>query len=262
MKRLINYEKFVNENIQLVQTQSAQPQTQSAQVQLDKDKKIQNKVNRIIDYTVIRPGTIKDKVSECIKEAIENGYYGIVVNPDLVDYAVYEIEDNDLKIISTLDFPDGKMKSSEKLNEAIKILSDGADEIDMVIDLDYFKKAYENDDEELKKSSYISLEEDIKEIANECHKNGAILKVIIESGELSLEELEDMCGIVANANADFVQTSTGLKEVGAELSKVKEMRRLLPDYIKIKAAGGIRSLEDANKFYPLVDRIGTSSILK
>jgi len=250
MKILNNYEKFINENVQV------------AQPKLNQDDIIKNKVNKIIDYTVIRPGTIKDKVKECIDEAIQNGYYGIVVAPELVDFASYEVEDSGLKIISTLDFPDGSMKSSEKLNETIKIISDGADEIDMVIDLDYFKKAYAQEDQELKESSYISLEDEIKDIANECHKNGVMLKVVIESGILSLEELTDICKIVVNGNADFVQTSTGLKEVGAELEKVKEMRRLLPDYIKIKAAGGIRSLEDANKFYQYVDRIGTSSILK
>jgi len=254
MKKLFNYNQFVNENIQV-----AQKQTQTAQ---SKDTVVQNKVNKIIDYTVIRPGTIKDKVKECIDEAIENGYYGIVVNPDFVDFAVYEVEDSGLKVISTLDFPNGDMKSSEKINETIKIISDGADEIDMVINIDNFKKAYSQEDEELKNSSYISIENEIKDVANECHKNGVLLKVIIESGELSLEELDDMCHIVENGNADFVQTSTGMKEVGAELSKVKEIRRLLPDYIKIKAAGGIRSIEDANSFYPFVDRIGTSSILK
>jgi len=250
MKILNNYQDFLKENVQDVQ------------VQLNKDNIVTDKVNKIIDYTVIRPGTIKDKVKECINEALENGYYGIVVNPDLVDFAAYEVEDDALKIISTLDFPSGEMKDTEKLNEAIKIISDGADEIDMVINIDNFKKAYTQEDEELKKSSYISMENNIKEIADECHKNGVILKIVIESGLLSLEELKDMCNIVANGNADFVQTSTGLKEVGAELSKVKEIRRLLPDYIKIKAAGGIRSLEEANQFYSLVDRIGTSSILK
>ena len=250
MKILKDYNQFLNEDVQ------------STQVQVDKDSAIGNKVNKIIDYTVIRPGTIKDKVKECIDEAIENGYHSIVVNPDLVDYAVYEIEDSDLKVISTLDFPDGDMRDTEKLNETIKIISDGADEIDMVINIDNFKKAYEQQDEELKKSSYLSMENNIQEIANECHKNGVLLKVVVESGLLSLEELKDICEIVTNGNADFIQTSTGMKDVGAEISKVKEMRRLLPDYIKIKAAGGIRSLEEANEFYPYVDRIGTSSILK
>jgi len=250
MKLLNNYQKFVNENIQVNQTQ------------INKEKLISNKINKIIDYTIIRPGTIKDGVKKYIDESLLNGFYGIVINPELIDYASYEIEDESLKIISTLDFPNGDMKNVEKLNETIKIISDGADEIDMVINIKDFKKSYSQEDEEIKKSAYISMENEIKEISNECHKNGVILKVIIETGILSLEELKDICGIVSNANVDFVQTSTGMKEVGAELSKVKELRRLLPDYIKIKAAGGIRSLEEANQFYPYVDRIGTSSILK
>lgn len=254
MRNLNRYTDFIKENAQQAQ--------QDAQVQLSHDVIIQNKVNKIIDYTIIKPGTIKDKVKECINEALANNYYGIVVEPDLVDYTSYEIEDQDLKVISTLDFPDGNMKNTERLNEAIKIISDGADEIDMVIDINGFKKTYTQEDEELKKSSYISIEDDIKNVANECHKNGVILKVVIETGLLSFDELKDICNIVANGGADFVQTSTGMKEVGAELDKVQEMRRLLPDFIKIKAAGGVRSLEEANKFYPFVDRIGTSSILK
>lgn len=250
MKILNGYQNFLKEN------------AQAAQIQLSQDVIIQNKVNKIIDYTVIRPGTTKDKVKECIDEAIANGFYSVVVNPELVDYAAYEIEDQDLKVISTLDFPDGKMRDVEKLNEAIKIISDGADEIDMVIDIEEFKKVYTQEDVDLKKASYITIEDNIKEISNECHKSGVLLKVVIETGILSLEELKDISAILASGNVDFVQTSTGLKEVGAELAKVKELRRLLPDYIKIKAAGGIRSLEDANMFYPFVDRLGTSSLLK
>ena len=254
MKKVNTFNQFIAENIQQVQAQT--------QVQLNKDDIILNKVNKIIDYTVIKPGTIKEKVKESIIEAIEFGYYGVVVEPELVDFCNFEIEDANLKTISTLDFPSGEMKTTEKLNETIKIISDDADEIDMAIDIKEFKKAYLNDDIETKNSSYLKIENEIKEISDECHKSGVLLKVVIESGLLSLEELKDICNIVANANVDFIQTSTGMKEIGAELSKVKEMRRLLPDYIKIKAAGGIRSIKDANAFYPFVDRIGTSVVLK
>lgn len=264
MKNLYKYIDFIKENVQQKeeQVETIVDTTKTQKVQIDENEKLRKKLNKIIDYTVIKPGTIKENIKESIDKAIEEGFYGICVSPEFVDYASYEIEDNELKTISTLGFPGDDMKDSEKLNEVIRIISDGADEIDMVIDIDYFKKAYEQDDEDMKNSSYMSLEKGIKKIADECHKNGVILKVVVESGLLSLEELKDICHIISNANADYIQTSTGMKEVGAELSKVKEMRRLLPDYIKIKAAGGIRSIEDANKFYPYVDRIGTSVILK
>lgn len=248
MKIIKNYTNFINENNQ--------------QVEIAQDSAISNKINKIIDYTIIKSDTIKDKVKEAIEEAINKKYYGIVVMPDLVDFAKFELKEHDIKVISTLDFPNGNMKRIEKLNECIKIISNGADEIDMCINIKEFQKAYNQDDEELKTSSYISIEKDIKEIANECHRNGVILKVIVESGSLTLEELKDICTIVVNGNVDFIQTSSGTGEIGAELSKIKEMRRLLPDSVKIKAAGGIRNLKDANEFYTFVDRIGTSITLK
>lgn len=250
---------------QVQQTQELQPIQQSQMddsVDLDLNKTTVNKVNKIIDYTLIKKGLIKENVKQIVEEAIENNFYAICVNPDFVDYVVYELEDSDIKVVSTLDFPEGKMSLSDKMTELVKVISDGADEIDLSIDITEFKDAYINEDEELKESSYLIIEKDIKKIADECHKNGVVLKVIVESGILSFDELEDLCGILSNANIDFVQTSSGMKEVGAELDKIKEIRRLLPDYIKIKASGGIRTIEEANKFYPYVDRIGTSSILK
>jgi len=243
---------------------SIQSPIQDEYTEIKKDSNIVelDKINKIIDYTSIRPDLIKENVKQIVNDAIENNFYGIVVNPEFVDYVVYEIEDNDIKVISTLDFPNGKMNSSERINEVIKIISDGADEIDLSIDIDDFKKGYISDDDDVKSSTYLSIEKDIKKIADECHKNGVILKVIIESGVLSFGELKDICQIVSKSNADYIQTSSGIKDVGAEIDKIKEIRRLIPEHIKIKASGGIRTLEQANKFYPYVDRIGTSSILK
>lgn len=270
MKLIRTYNNFINEDIQtqgLVQDIPVQePQVQQEQpqeeIKLDTNSIVSDKVNKIVDYTAIKPGLLKENIKQLVKEAVDNGVYGICVKPEFVDYVVYELEDNDVKVISTLDFPEGKMNINEKMTELIKILSDGADEVDLSIDIDEFKEVYKKEDEEDKLTDYKTIENDIKKISDECHKNGVVLKVIIESGILSFEELKDICRILSDANVDFVQTSSGTKEIGAELDKIQEIRRLLPDYIKIKAAGGIRTLEQANKFYPYVDRIGTSVILK
>ena len=283
MKIINNYNEFINEaavqdqlftepqpqtDVQPSTELSTEPSTENPiQDDLTAIKKDSNvisldKINKIIDYTAIRPDLIKENVKDVVNDAIENDFYAIVVNPEFVDYVVYEIEDNDIKVISTIDFPEGKMNSTERLNEVVKVISDGADEIDLSIDIEDFKKGYSNDNDDIKSSTYLSIEKDIKKIADECHKNGVVLKVIVESGILSFGELKDICQIVAKSNVDYVQTSSGTKEIGAELDKIKEIRRILPEHVKICAAGGIRSLEEANKFYPYVDRIGTSQILK
>jgi deoxyribose-phosphate aldolase len=204
---------------------------------------------------------IKENIKAIVDEAVLNNFYGVCVNPEFVDYVVYELEDNPIKVISTLDFPDGKSPQSERMVECIKIISDGVDEIDLSIDIEEFKKSYLEEDD-TKHSDYTNIINDIKEIADECHKKGVVLKVIIETCLLSFDELKDICYILSKSNVDFAQTSSGTKGDGVDLEKIKEIRRLLPDHIKIKASGGIRTIEKANTLYPYVDRIGTSVILK
>jgi deoxyribose-phosphate aldolase len=170
-------------------------------------------------------------------------------------------EEDNIKIIAVVDFPDGLMKYEKKLSDVIDAISNGVEEIDLTINVEEIKEIYKNENDEEKEKEYNVIVEDLKTIADECHKNGVILKLIIETGILSLTELIDVCNIVYKAGIDFIQTSTGMKGNGAELSKLKELRRLLPEYVKIKASGGIRTIEDAKKMLPYVDRIGTSVIL-
>ena len=244
MKNVNSYEKFLNE---------VQAQTQSLQL---------SKFAKMIDFSYIREDATKDNLNEIIKTATDNHFYGIVVNPEFTDYMAYDLDGTDVKVVTTLDYPNGDSKDVDKISMAIEAISDGTDEIDMVLWWQGIKDAYAEEDEDSKQSILSAVEKDVRGIANECHKNGIILKVIIESGMLTLEELVIACQISANAGADYVQTSTGTQGVGAELSKVKEMRRVLPDWVKIKVAGGIRTLDQCNQYYPYVDRIGTSVIPK
>ena len=246
MKKVNSYTEFVNE---------AQSQIQTPNLQLSKFAKM-------IDFSYIRDDATKEELNQIIEMAKSNHFYGVVVNPEFTDYLAYDLDGTDVKTITTLDFPDGDSSDVDKLSKAIEAISDGTDEIDMVMWYQGVQDAYKEDDEDTKQSMLDKVENDVRAIANECHKNAIVLKVIIESGILTLEELVVACQIAANAGADYVQTSTGTKGVGAELTKVKEMRRVLPDYVKLKVAGGIRTLEQCNMYYPYVDRIGTSIIPK
>lgn len=258
MKNIHTYNDFVKEN-QNIQNQVQQPVQQLVQNQVSPNL---SKFANMIDFTYIRNDATKDNLDEIIEITKANNFYGIVVNTDLTDYLAYELEGTEIKTITTLDYPDGDSNTSDKLTTVIESISDGTDEVNMVMFYQGVKDAYVEEDEETKKSLLDSVENDIREIANECHKNGIVLKVIIESGLLNLEETVIACQIAANAGADYVQTSTGTKDVGAEFKKVKEMRRVLPDHVKICVAGGIRTLEQCNTYYPYVDRIATSVVPK
>lgn len=285
MKKLFNYRQFIKEEIdntisnQENDQQNTQISTEQSQIKNNHsnemivntgdtsdyksfiDPKLM-KFSNIIDYTYLKPGTTKDDINKLIQEAIDNKFYSVVVPYDFVDHAVYTIDESKLKVISVIDYPNGDSKQSDKLFECIELISNGADEIDMVMDWKSLKKAYEIEDSEEQQSSYYNIEKEIKNISNECHKNGVVLKVIIESGELTLEQVVKACELVSNGGADFVVNSTGTKTKGYELDKIKEMRRVLPDHINIKVQGGIRNITDCENVYQYVDRIGTSTIPK
>lgn len=228
---------------------------------LEDNKHIFNKINKIIDYTIIKPNIKKEDVMNAIEIVKNNNYYGIVVNEEFLDYTTYDLKDEDIKVITVLDFPKGDMRLDKKLTKTIDLISYGADEIDMVIDVNNFKDILNRSDED-KESRLLKFINDLKPIVNECHKNSVILKIIIEIGLLSLDEIIYIVDVIQKTGIDFIQTSTGMNGDGINISKIKELRRLLPDYVKIKAAGGIRTIDQANNLYPYVDRIGTSVILK
>lgn len=264
-RQAINRSESIMKNVNSFKLFEAelQPQ-QEIQAQQPQQEKIipLSKYKDIIDFTYLKSGATKQNITDLIDLAIENNFYSVCVPIEFVDHAKFSLEDSEIKLVSVLDFPEGKSNITENLNDAIKLISNGVDEIDMVMDYESFKKAYKSTDEDSKVSTYNNIEKEIKVIADECHKNGTILKVIIESGLLTIEEITKVCEIISNSGADFIQTSTGTKGIGTELTKVKEIRRVINDYIKIKVAGGIRTIQDCEKFYPYVDRIGTSVIPK
>ena len=226
-------------------------------------KESKTSFNYMIDYTLLKPHLTIDAIKEHCEVAKENNCYAVCIYPEYVSTASAFLEDSKVKICTVISFPKGDASTIEKVREADKAISDGAEEIDMVLNWKKLKKMTELDStSEEYETEYNDLLDDVKQVAYICHKNGVTLKVIIESGELTFEQIKIACDICIDGNADFVKTSTGFSPsgVGAELEKVKYMRKILPDYIKIKASGGIRSQEDVEKFATYVDRIGTSVI--
>jgi deoxyribose-phosphate aldolase len=202
-----------------------------------------------IDHTVLKPTTtIADVKSLCL-EAVEYGFAAVCIPPPLVKNAKAYLKDTDVKTATVIGFPFGYSNAKAKIFETQQAIEDGADEMDVVINL-----------VALRGKAWSYLESEIKYIIEAVHKNGRLLKVIIESGILTDEEILRCCEIYAKAGVDFVKTSTGYAEKGATLEAVQLMRQTLPSSVRIKASGGIRTYEFAKQLIGAgADRLGCSA---
>jgi len=220
---------------------------------------VKYKYNKIIDYTYIKVDSNIDKIKQICNEAKEYKFYSVCVKPEFLSYAKGFLDDSDVQLCSAVSFPDGKESKKEKINEIDKSIINGADDIDMVIDYNKFKKILNIKDEDKKEKQLELYKKDLYDIVRKCHSlNNVNLKVIIETSELSYDQIKIICDICVYAGVDYIQTSTGYKG-GIELDKIKFMRKILPDNIGIKASGGIRTLSDIQKCVNAgADRIGTS----
>jgi len=225
------------------------------------ESKSSGKFNQIIDYTYLKMDANVDRIKQICNEAKEFGFYTVCIKPDYVSYAKEFLKGSSVKVCTVVSFPNGTDKTNDKIKETEKAIIDGAEEIDVVMNYKLLKKASQIENKEERESKLDIVKSDIARIARLCHGiNSVILKVIIESGELTLEQTKLACEICVEAGADFVKTSTGFAKKGAEVDKVKFMRKILPDSVKIKASGGIRTLEDIQRFVRAgADRVGTSA---
>lgn len=215
------------------------------------DNKGKKENYKLIDYTKISDNLDNDQIKELCKEAEDNGFYSICILPEYVAKA-YSFLDKNIKITALVDFPKGKNSINQKINEIKDSIVNGAKEIDVVINYKLI-----GEDEE-------SLKDQIRQLTEYCHKEGVIIKVVIEIGALNYQEIEKICNICVDNGVDFIMTSTGRlsndDSYEKKLEKVKFMRKILPEYVKIKFTGGVRTLEQINELKPIVDRIGTSII--
>ncbi len=203
-------------------------------------------VRNAIEHTNLKPTATKEDIERLCEEAKENGFYGVCVNPYYVPFVREKLKGTNVKVVTVCGFPLGATSTEVKAFEAKKAVEDGADEIDMVINIGA-----------LKDKDYEKVYEDIKAVV-EASK--VPVKVIIEACYLSDEEKVAACVISKLAGAKFVKTSTGFGSGGATIEDVHLMRWVVKDEMGVKAAGGIRDLEKAKEMIRAgADRIGTSS---
>lgn len=202
-----------------------------------------------VDHTILTKEAIWDEIQEICDDGIKYGTASVCIPPSYVKEAKKYVGDQ-LKICTVIGFPNGYMTTNTKAFETKDALENGADEIDMVINIGW-----------LKDKRYDDILNEIKTLKEICGNH--ILKVIIETCLLTEDEKIKMCEIVTNAGADFIKTSTGFSTAGATFEDIALFKKHVGSQVKIKAAGGISSFADAEKFVSLgADRLGTSRLVK
>jgi deoxyribose-phosphate aldolase len=204
---------------------------------------------KTIDSTNVKATATKNEIESLCKEAVQYGFRCAVVNPVYVKFAAKLLKGSNVKVCSTVGFPFGVSLPETKALEAIKAVEDGAEELDMVINLSALKSG---DYDFVKRD--IAAVVDVKRLSKEI-----IVKVIIETAYLTRDEKIIACNLVKEAGADFVKTSTGLFGGGATVEDVRLMRQTVGKNMGVKAAGGIRTYTDAAVMIEAgANRIGTS----
>jgi deoxyribose-phosphate aldolase len=208
---------------------------------------------QLIDSTLVVATATKSEVEKLCREAIKYGFRCAVVNPIYVKFAAKILEGSNVKVCSTVGFPFGVSLPEIKALEALKAVEEGAEELDMVINLSALKSG---DYDTVKRD--ITAVVDVKRVSKEI-----VVKVIIETAYLTRDEKIVACKLVKEAGADFVKTSTGLFGKGATVEDVELMRRTVGKDFGVKAAGGIRTYADALAMIEAgANRIGTSTAVQ
>ncbi|ADD07968.1 deoxyribose-phosphate aldolase [Candidatus Aciduliprofundum boonei] len=189
---------------------------------------------KYIDHTNLKAFATREDIKRLCEEAKEYGFYAVCVNPYRVKDAAEFLKGTDIKIASVVGFPLGATFTETKVQEAIMAVRNGADEIDMVMNIGAMKDG-----------DYGFVERDIREVVEAVHPMGAKVKVIIETCYLSDEEKIKACELAKKAGADFVKTSTGFGTAGAKVEDVKLMRSVVGNDMGVKAAGGIHNAKQA-----------------
>ncbi len=204
-------------------------------------------INKYIDHTQLAADATKDKIKKLCDEAKEYDFASVCVNSCWVKYCAKELKDSSVNVCTVVGFPLGAMVTRAKAYEAKCAVEDGADEVDMVINIGA-----------LHDKDYALVEEDIREVKKAC--GDKLLKVIIEACLLSDEEKVKACELATAAGADYVKTSTGFSKSGATAEDVALMRKTVGDKLGVKAAGGIRDSETAKKMIAAgASRLGCSA---
>lgn len=203
-------------------------------------------LNQYIDHTCLKPEARKKDLDKLVQEALKYKFKTVCVNPLWIKYVKKQLENSGVQITTVVGFPLGANVTQVKVFEAKLAIDHGADEIDMVIAIG-----------KLKDKDYEYVLNDINKVKSII--GSSVLKVIIETALLSIEEIEQACLIIKKSQADFAKTSTGFSFRGASLQDVQVMKKILGEVKGLKAAGGIKTQEDAHNMIKFgATRLGTS----
>lgn len=203
--------------------------------------------NKMIDHTVLKADTPLETVKRICDEAMEYGFASVCINPCHVAYCADYLKDSDVNVCTVIGFPLGANTSAVKAFETKDAIANGADEIDMVMNIGA-----------LKDKNYDLVRDDVKAVVEAA--NGTLVKVILETCLLTEDEIKKACELCVEAKADYVKTSTGFSTRGATIEDVRIMKEAVHGKAKVKAAGDVRTPEDMVKIVAAgADRIGTSA---
>lgn len=203
--------------------------------------------NKMIDHTVLKADTPLETIKRICDEAMEYGFASVCINPCHVAYCADYLKDSDVNVCTVIGFPLGTNTSAVKAFETKDAIANGADEIDMVMNIGA-----------LKDKNYDLVRDDVKAVVEAA--NGTLVKVILETCLLTEDEIKKACELCVEAKADYVKTSTGFSTRGATIEDVRIMKEAVHGKAKVKAAGGVRTPEDMVKIVAAgADRIGTSA---
>jgi len=206
----------------------------------------------MIDHTLLKPEATQDQIAQLCYEARKYRFASVCVNPANVKLCAQLLKGSGIPVCTVVGFPLGATPTDVKVFETQQAIREGATEVDMVINVGA-----------LKSRDYELVERDIASVARSCHAGNAILKVIIEAALLTDEEKVIACQLTKVAGADFAKTSTGFGPGGATVGDVALMRRVVGPAMGVKAAGGIRTYEDAQKMIAAgASRIGASASVR
>lgn len=202
-----------------------------------------------VDHTLLKQTATMKDIEKICDDAIANNTASVCIPPVYVKQAKDYVKGK-MKICTVIGFPNGYNTTSTKVFETAQAVKDGADEIDMVINIG-----------KVKENNYEYISNEINKIKEAC--NGKLLKVIIETCLLTEDEKIKLCEVVSNSKADYIKTSTGFSTAGATLEDIMLFKNHIKNGKKIKAAGGIKDFQDAQKFIEAgADRLGTSRLIK
>ena len=223
----------------------------SFEPETDSNKPDPDNMMSFVDLTNLKVIATEDDISSLIERAVSQGCASVCIPPCYVSYGSM-VSAGRIPVCTVIGFPNGYQTAGSKLYEALEACDNGASEIDMVINRCFVKTGRWDD-----------VASEIKLISDGVHAKGALLKVIIETCDLTEDEKKRMCRIVSEAGADFIKTSTGFGGGGATFEDVELMVKNVGEGVKVKASGGIAGLEDADKYVEIgARRLGTSRIVK